>query len=95
MNPGINHLAETYHTGPHATVLSGELSTPVQHFRFFTVDQLLTLGNAHEEHFASSSKKIIKATLQSSLVSHRCNTKCTNAQICVQDADERSAGSAT
>jgi hypothetical protein len=60
MNPGINHPAGIYPTGPHvdSTVLSGELSTPVQHFCFFTVDQLLTLGNALEEHCASSSKKL-------------------------------------
>lgn len=78
VSAGIHHLADIYPSGPLITVLSGELSTLVQHFRFFTVDQLLTLGNAHGECFASSSKKIMKAALQSSLISHQCNIQCKN-----------------
>jgi hypothetical protein len=73
---GIQHPAQVYPTGPLLAVHVKELSELIRNFHFFTVDHLLAIGNAHNVVFASSSKKIIKATLQRVLASHQCNDRC-------------------
>lgn len=70
------HPSQWYPTGPHVVVSAPDLRVLLEHYKFWTVDQLLMISEVHLIPFSSSSKKIAKSVILNSMHNHTCHNIC-------------------
>lgn len=72
----FKHAAEWYPSGPHIAVISDGLNSILQHYKFWTVDQLIAVSDAHRIASAYSSRKMAKNKILTSMSTHLCTDYC-------------------